>query len=178
MGATLPLLPIMRPRTETSLHAFLEKQGDVVSDLGHPRRSPSIYNDFAELVAQEVFSGRAEFGILMCSSGDWDEHDGESSSARFAAALVTTPADAAGHPADNMQTFSASAPACNAPASARLVEAFLTAQFEGGRHERGCKNSAQHPAFGERPTPLRKVDPQIADAIRCGRTAAVLKISS
>ena len=152
---------------KTAVHAFLEKQGELVLDLGTSAKESVDYNDFAELVTQEVISGRAEFGILMCSSGI-----GMSMMANrhpeIRAALVTTPADAAvtrQHNNANVLCFGArNVTPAQAPA---VVEAFLTAQFEGGRHERRVQKLGARSGSDEPPTPLRKVDPQIADAIRC-----------
>ena len=150
-----------------AVRAFLEKQGEVVIDLGTSAKDSVDYNDFAELVAQEVISGRAELGILMCSSGIGmsimaNRHP------QIRAALVTTPADAAvtrQHNNANVLCFGArNVTPAEAPA---VVEAFLTTQFDGGRHERRVQKLGASSPPGEPGTPLRKVDPQIADAIRC-----------
>ena len=52
-----------------AVHTFLAKKGEVVTDVGTQTKDSCDYNDFAERVAQEVISGRADLGVLMCSSG-------------------------------------------------------------------------------------------------------------
>src|SRR5205085_11965467 len=77
-----------------AVRQFLNGRGDQVADLGTNAKESVDYNDFAEAVAQNVITGQADFGILMCSSGI-----GMSIMANrhpeIRAALVTNPADAA-----------------------------------------------------------------------------------
>jgi RpiB/LacA/LacB family sugar-phosphate isomerase len=142
---------------------YLNGRGDQVADLGTNARDSVDYNDFAEAVAQNVINGRADFGILMCSSGI-----GMSIMANrhpeIRAALVTNPADAAvtrQHNDANILCFGARnvAPA-DAP---KLVEAFLSAKFEGGRHERRVEKLTC--GTGSGPIPLRVADPEVFAAI-------------
>ncbi|MEQ1858571.1 MAG: ribose 5-phosphate isomerase B [Chthoniobacteraceae bacterium] len=118
------------------VNAFLTGRGDVVVDLGTNTKDSVDYNDYAEAVCQEVIAGRADFGVLMCSSGVGmsimaNRHP------QIRAALVSNPADATvtrQHNNSNVLCFGArNVTAADAP---KLVEAFVAAQFEGGRHER------------------------------------------
>ena len=49
--------------------AMLREQGIAVSDCGTHSSDPCDFPDFAEKVAIEILSGRAERGILVCGSG-------------------------------------------------------------------------------------------------------------
>ena len=51
------------------LKTFVESLGHEVIDVGTHSTDPVDYPDFAEKVAVEVISGRAERGILLCGSG-------------------------------------------------------------------------------------------------------------
>ena len=51
------------------LKTFAESLGHEVIDVGTHSTDPVDYPDFAEKVAVEVISGRAERGILLCGSG-------------------------------------------------------------------------------------------------------------
>jgi RpiB/LacA/LacB family sugar-phosphate isomerase len=146
-----------------AVRQFLNGRGDQVADLGTNAKDSVDYNDFAEAVAQNVISGQADFGILMCSSGI-----GMSIMANrhpeIRAALVTSPADAAvtrQHNNSNILCFGArNVTPADAP---KLVEAFLTAKFEGGRHERRVEKLSCGTSSG--PIPLRVADPEVFAAI-------------
>ncbi|HET6407763.1 MAG TPA: ribose 5-phosphate isomerase B, partial [Chthoniobacteraceae bacterium] len=144
--------------------AYLGRRGEVVADFGTASKDSVDYNDFAEAVAQEVIAGRADFGILMCSSGIGmsimaNRHP------QIRAALVTNPADAAvtrQHNNSNILCFGARNVT---PADAsKIVDAFLTASFEGGRHERRVEKLSGGRSTGAR-APLAEVDPEVARAI-------------
>ena len=51
------------------LVGFVKGLGHEVTDLGTHTSEPCDYPDFAERIAEEVNSGRAERGILLCGSG-------------------------------------------------------------------------------------------------------------
>ena len=53
---------------KVAVHSFLSKKGEVVTDVGTQTKDSVDYNDFAERVSQEVIAGRADLGVLMCSS--------------------------------------------------------------------------------------------------------------
>src|SRR6478735_1361232 len=134
-----------------------------IFDVGTQAKDSVDYNDFAEAVAQNVINGQADFGILMCSSGI-----GMSIMANrhpeIRAALVTNPADAAvtrQHNNANILCFGArNVTPADAP---KLVEAFLTAKFEGGRHVRRVEKLTC--GTGSGPIPLRAADPEVFAAI-------------
>lgn len=48
---------------------FLHEAGIEFKDCGADDERPSDFPDFAELVAKEILSGRADRGILVCGSG-------------------------------------------------------------------------------------------------------------
>jgi RpiB/LacA/LacB family sugar-phosphate isomerase len=144
--------------------AYLARRGEIVTDLGTASKDSVDYNDFAEAVAQEVIAGRADYGILMCSSGIGmsimaNRHP------QIRAALVTNPADAAvtrQHNNSNILCFGSR----NVTTSdaGKIVDAFLTAKFEGGRHERRVEKLSCGRSAGTR-APLSEVDPEVAKAI-------------
>jgi RpiB/LacA/LacB family sugar-phosphate isomerase len=144
--------------------AHLARRGEIVSDLGTASKDSVDYNDFAEAVVQEVIAGRADFGVLMCSSGIGmsimaNRHP------QIRAALVTNAADAAvtrQHNNSNVLCFGArNVTPSDAP---KLVEAFISSNFEGGRHDRRVEKLSCGRSSGAR-APLAEVDPEIAKAI-------------
>ena len=48
----------------------LEKQGNTVLDCGSYSEERCDYPDFAKAVATKVVSGEADFGVLICGSGE------------------------------------------------------------------------------------------------------------
>ena len=54
---------------KAKISAQLEKMGYAVQDLGANSEDPSDYPDYAHPLAQEVSTGKAKRGILLCGSG-------------------------------------------------------------------------------------------------------------
>ncbi len=152
-----------------AVHDHLSKRGMVVADFGAFSHDSVDYPDFAETVCGQLVSGEADFGVLVCKSGI-----GMSIAAnrypQIRAALVTNAEDARTTRQHNNANVLVLAQNHIAPAQVgAIVEAFLTTQFEGGRHERrvakldhlGTSNAA-HPSLAE-------ADPEIFQAIESER---------
>ena len=117
-----------------AIREHLSRAGIAVHDIGTNGSQSVDYPDFAAAVCKQVLRGEADYGILVCKSGI-----GMSMTANrlpgIRAALVTNPNDARTtrqHNNANVLCLGAVNVAPNqAPA---IVDAFLTAEFEGGRH--------------------------------------------
>ena len=140
----------------------LRQRGLEVLDLGTHTPDSTDYPDYAKAVARAVADHRARWGILCCSTGI-----GMSIAANkvpgVRAALVHDPETAAlarRHNDANVLCFSGKR---TTPEQAlAMIDAFLEARFEGGRHERRvqkletcCGPNLQ----------LRHVDPAVAGLI-------------
>ncbi|SPE62892.1 Sugar-phosphate isomerase, RpiB/LacA/LacB family [Verrucomicrobia bacterium] len=146
-----------------ALKLQLEQRGVSVADFGAPSNEPADYPDYAQAVAQSVAQRHAQFGVLICTTGL-----GMSICANkvpgVRAALVgdeQTAALARQHNDANVLCLAGkSTPAGEAM---KIIDAFLNARFEGGRHERRINK------METRTIPntlrLRAVDPEIADVI-------------
>jgi ribose 5-phosphate isomerase B len=115
---------------------FLRKAGIECRDLGTFNNDSVDYPDFGEKVAREVAEGRAEKGILVCGTGI-----GMSIVAnkfpRVRAALIHdefTARMAKEHNDANIVVLGGRV--LNPEKACRLVEIWLTAEFEGGRHQK------------------------------------------
>jgi ribose 5-phosphate isomerase B len=114
----------------------LRAQGHLILDRGTETEASCDYPDYAQAVGADVTSGRARFGILVCTTGI-----GISIAANkvpgVRAALVQS-ADAAElsrrHNDANVLCFGAKY--VDLPLALACVQAFLAASFEGGRHDR------------------------------------------
>ena len=146
-----------------TIKQHLEKRGVSVADFGSNSSEPADYPDFAQAVAHSVALRKTEFGLLICTTGV-----GMSITANkvagVRAALVTDEHTAALARQHNNANVLCLAGKSTAPEEARkIVDAFLNARFEGGRHERRVGKMETRMALPE--LQLRAVDPQIADAI-------------
>ena len=118
------------------LMAALRAKGYTILDRGTETEASCDYPDYAQAVGADVVSGRAQFGVLVCSTGI-----GISIAANkihgIRAALVQC-ADAAEfsrrHNNANVLCFGAKYVGLNL--ALECVAAFLAAEFEGGRHAR------------------------------------------
>jgi ribose 5-phosphate isomerase B len=118
------------------LRGVLAAAGHDVADLGTRSRESTDYPDFAHAVAAEVAAGRAERGVLVCGTGVGmamaaNRHKGVRAAAcgdLFTARLARAHNDA------NVLTLGARIVA--PPLAEAILEVFLAAEFEGGRHER------------------------------------------
>ncbi len=142
-----------------ALKAHLAKKGIRVQDHGTSSTESTDYPDFAKLVAESVASQQAKFGLLVCTTGV-----GMSITANkvagVRAALVFNDQMAATARQHNDANILCLGEKQTTPEQAiKMVDAFLGATFEGGRHERrvGKIEIAQR---------LENVDPEIARVVR------------
>ena len=118
------------------LIAYLQEQGHEVKDFGCHDTSSCDYPDFGEAAARAVASGECERGIVVCTTGI-----GISISANkvkgIRCALCSEPYSAEmtrRHNDANMLAMGAGF--TGAMMAKRIVDVFLSTQFEGGRHQR------------------------------------------
>jgi len=145
-----------------ALKTHLEAKGWMVVDYGTLSKDATDYPEFAHLVGYAVADNKNEFGILVCTSGV-----GMSITANkipgVRAALVFDE-DMAGQARqhNDANVLCMGSKHTDAETARHMVEAFLAAKFEGGRHERRVNKI-------ETTTPnhlrLRTIDPEIADTI-------------
>ncbi|HXI73036.1 MAG TPA: ribose 5-phosphate isomerase B [Verrucomicrobiae bacterium] len=147
-----------------ALKTHLLARGLTVKDFGAHTKDPADdYPDFAQPAAQAVADGSAELGVLFCTSGVGicivankvagvragqaeDEHD---------ATLMRQHNDA--------NVLCLSGHKTSIEAAKKILDAFIAAKFEGGRHERRVLKLDSK--FAPANLRLRNVDPEIATAI-------------
>ena len=114
----------------------LEQQGIIVRDEGTSSAESVDYPDYARAVAHDVSEQRADLGILVCGSGigmaiTANKVDG------IRAANVSTEYEAQmSREHNNANVLALGARIVKPDAAFRIVDAWLAAQFSGGRHER------------------------------------------
>jgi len=118
------------------IKAFLIEQGHEVEDCGCYNTDSCDYPDFGEAAARAVSEGKCERGIVICTTGI-----GISISANkvkgIRCALCSEPWSAEMTRRHNNSNMLAMGAGVVGPNLARqIVTAFLTHEFEGGRHQR------------------------------------------
>jgi len=149
------------------LKEFLKKQliarGLTVKDFGALVKDPADdYPDFAQAAAEAVADGRAELGLLICTSGV-----GIGIAANkvpgVRAGLASSEKDAELMRRHNDVNVLCLSGGMQPEQAKKILEAFIAAKFEGGRHERRVNKMD----FRLAPVHLRlrNVDPSVAAAI-------------
>ena len=146
------------------LKAQLRERGLSVTDFGAKSpESTDDYPDFALPVAQAVATGQAESGLLVCTTGIGMCIAANKVSG-IRAALIADPATATmSRQHNDLNVLCLSGKNTSVEQAKKIVEAFINAKFEGGRHERRVMKLDAYPAPAS--LRLRNVDPAIADAI-------------
>jgi len=119
-----------------AIKSHLEKAGHEVIDFGTSSTEPVDYPDFIRPAAEAVSEGTAEVGIVLGGSGN-----GEAITANKVRGIrcalcwnIETGTLAKQHNNANMLSFGARQTAVEEALA--IVDAWLGAKFEGGRHER------------------------------------------
>ena len=115
---------------------YLKKKGLEVQDFGTFTEDSVDYPDIAELVCPKVASGEFEFGILVCGTGIGisiaaNKHKG------IRAAVCSDPYSAAkAREHNNANIITLGGRVLGVDLACTIVDAFLQASFEGGRHQK------------------------------------------
>jgi len=113
----------------------LEEHKYTVIDKGTYSEERADYPDYAHAVAQSVLSREAEFGVLMCGSGNGiaiaaNRHKGIRAAIAWQPELASL---ARQHNAANVLVLPARF--ISKEEAFKCVDAFMSAEFEGGRHQ-------------------------------------------
>jgi ribose 5-phosphate isomerase B len=118
------------------LKKLLAKRGNEVVDFGTNSPESMDYPDTAHPLAEAVEAGKVDFGISMCGSGNGitmtlNKHQ------KVRAALCWKPEIAAlAKQHNNANILSMPARFISRRMAVRILDAYLNAKFEGGRHQR------------------------------------------
>ena len=147
-----------------SLKAWLCERGLTVVDFGATAKDPADdYPDFAKPVAEAVAAGKAELGLLVCTSGVGVCITANKVSGARAALVRDAETAEMCRRHNDVNVLCLSGKNTGPELAKKILEAFINAKFEGGRHERRVlKMDAK---FAPANLRLRNVDPEIATAI-------------
>ena len=120
-----------------TLKQYLEQRGVSVADFGANSRQPSDdYPDFAQLVGQSVANHKTQLGVLICTSGIGMSIAANKVSGVRAALVVDEQSALLARQHNDANVICLGASHTPPEVAKKIVEAFLNAHFEGGRHER------------------------------------------
>ncbi len=118
---------------------WLRERGHEVLDLGTNGADSVDYPDFAHACAERLIAGEADLGVLICKSGVGmsmaaNRHRG------VRAVLCSEPFSAEmSRRHNNANMLCMGTNVVGEGLALRILDAFLGAEFEGGRHERRIK---------------------------------------
>jgi ribose 5-phosphate isomerase B len=121
---------------KNAIIALLEKEGHKVINFGTNSEDSVDYPDFGHPVATKVAEHEVDLGIVICGSGNGinmtvNKHKG------IRSALCWLPELAAlARQHNNANILALPARFISIEEGKKIVQAFLEAQFEGGRHQR------------------------------------------
>jgi RpiB/LacA/LacB family sugar-phosphate isomerase len=147
-----------------ALKQHLQQRGLSVTDFGAKSREPGDdYPDFAQPAAQAVAAGRAEFGLLICTSGIGMCIAANKVPGIRAALVADVPTAALVRQHNDANVLCLAGKTTSAETGRKILDTFLNAKFEGGRHERRVDKLESR--LTPLPLRLRSVDSIVADAI-------------
>ncbi len=146
-----------------TLKKYLGSRGLSFIDFGTHSKESTDYPDYAQQVAESVAAHKAEYGLLVCTTGI-----GMSITANktpgIRAAMVSEPQAADLTRRHNDANVLCLSGKFTPPEEAkRILDVFLNTKFEGGRHERRVNKMEPKMILPE--YRLRNVDAAIADAV-------------
>ncbi len=121
---------------KTLLLDTLRSRGMVVEDLGCPGVESADYPDAALAVAELVGAGRAEAGVLICGSGIGMSIAANKVKGVRASLCFTVDQARATRRHNDSNVLCLSGDGIDPETSLILFDAWLAADFEGGRHGR------------------------------------------
>ena len=129
------------------LEKYVESKGYEIEDFGTDSDESCDYPDFAHPAAMAVEDGRCAFGIAMCGSGNGIQMTLNKHQCIRAALCWLPELAALAKQHNNANILVLPARFISYEEAVKIVDAYLDAKFEGGRHQRridkipatGCK---------------------------------------
>lgn len=118
------------------LIAFLKEEGYTVIDHGVDTTDSVDYPDYAKLVGNDVATGKADLGVLICRTGV-GMSIAANKIAGVRAALIHNEEDARlSREHNNANVICMGSSHEDLPTAQKFLTIFVTTEFEGGRHAR------------------------------------------
>jgi RpiB/LacA/LacB family sugar-phosphate isomerase len=146
-----------------TLKQYIQARALSVADYGGNSPDPVDYPDFAHAVAHAVVSQKAQFGVLICTTGVGMSMAANKVPGIRAALVASAETAVMARRHNDANVLCLAGKSTSTEEAVRILDSFLTTQFEGGRHGRRIRK------MDDQTTPphlrLRASDPQIAEVI-------------
>ena len=123
------------PDYKKAIEAMLESKGYEVTNYGTDSVDSVDYPDFAHPVATNVEEGKADFGILICGSGNGIAMSANKHQNVRAGLCWIKEIAALARQHNDANIVCIPARYTSIQQAIEIVETFLTTDFEGGRHQ-------------------------------------------
>ena len=150
-----------------SLKQHLEQRGLKVLDYGATSVASADYPDFAQAVARHVAGRTSDLGLLVCATGVGMSIAANKVPGVRAALVFDEKMAALARQHNDANVLCLGGKFVGPEQAKKILEAFLEAHFEGGRHARRVDKVEHIEAAGA--LKLEIVDPDVAEAIRAER---------
>ena len=121
---------------------LLKKEGIEVHDFGTHSDASVDYPDFVHPTATDVEEGKAELGIILCGSGNGAAMTANKHQSIRCALCWTGELAELARQHNNANMMSIPARFVSKRMALKMVRAFISTEFEGGRHERRVEKIA------------------------------------
>ena len=121
---------------KAQLAEHLREAGHEVEDLGTDSEESVDYPDYGAAVARAVVSGTAEYGVCVCGTGIGIGIAANKVKGARAAVVHDTTSARMARQHNDANVVCVGARLTGPQAAVDAVDAFLDAEFEGGRHQR------------------------------------------
>ena len=119
--------------------AHLKERGEEFKDYGTYSEASCDYPDYARLVGEEVTAGRADCGILICGTGLGVSIAANKIKGVRAACVSDTFSAKMARAHNNANIICFGERVVGKGLALEIVEAYLSSNFEGGRHNERIK---------------------------------------
>ena len=114
----------------------LEKKGQQVINKGYDGEESVDYPDFIHPVSKEIKEKKAEIGVIVCGSGNGAAMTANKHKGVRAAICWSEEIAALAKHHNNANIISIPSRFLNEKEIIKIIDVFIEAEFEGGRHER------------------------------------------
>lgn len=123
------------PAYKKAIVQMLESSGHTVTNFGTDATDSVDYPDFAHPVAEALVQNQADFGILICGSGNGIAMSANKHQNIRAAVCWTKEIASLARQHNNANIISIPARFTSIEQAVDMVKTFLHTEFEGGRHQ-------------------------------------------
>ncbi|PYK98541.1 MAG: ribose 5-phosphate isomerase B [Verrucomicrobia bacterium] len=150
-----------------SLKQHLEQRGLKALDFGTTSVASADYPDIAQAVSRHVAEQKSDIGLLVCATGVGMSIAANKVPGVRAAVVFDEKMAALARQHNNANVLCLGGKFVGPEQAKKILDAFLDAHFEGGRHARRLAKVEHLKAGGG--LKLEMIDPDVADAIRAER---------